>query len=234
MLYKLSSGIRVGKQTLRRNFPQKETVALSDVEASLTYQRFGSAGGNPDKREDTHMWEFSLKLPMKNSFFVTRPAKVLSGLVSVTCPTFYCAKCEFEAKHGRDAWGKISIADWNIETKEHFQRFPQHMIVTDVDDRKQSLQWNGFSKRETEKAINALAQLIFISQSSFALHNDARGIAEGGYYADTLRTSLAHPMGTFRRCFLAPKTRDQAPTTHSKGEVLPNYLRREWIAKSRL
>jgi hypothetical protein len=234
LLYELSSGLRVGEQALRRPFPQTKTVALSLIEASLTYQRFGSAGGNPDTRADTHMWEFSYKLPMKKSLFVTRPAKSLSGLVSVICPTLFSAKEEFEAKHGRSAWNKLSFDDRRIETEEHWQSFPQHMIVTDVDDRKQSLQWKEFSKREIEKAISALAQLVFISQSSFALNNDAGLSAEDRFYPDTLRTDFAHPMGTLRRCFLASKTRGQAPTSHRNGEILPNYLRRAWIAKSRL
>ena len=219
---------------MRRPFPQTKTVTLSRIDAALTYQNFGSAGGNPDKREDTHMWEFSCKLPMKKSLFVSRPAKVLSGLVSVICPTLFSAKAEFESKHGIDAWNKLSFEDWRIETEEHWQSFPQHMTVTDVDDRKQSLQWKELSKREIEKAISALAQLVFISQSSFALNNDAGLSAEDRFYPDTLRTNFAHPVGTIRRCFLAPKTRGQAPTSHRKGEILPNYLRREWIAKSRL
>ena len=208
---------------MRRPFPQKKRVTLSHSKASLTYLRYGSAGGNPDTRADTHMWEFSYELPMKKSLFFTRPAKVLSGLVSVICPSFFSAEKEFEAKHGRGVWWELSMEGRHIETKEHFQNFPQHLLVIDVDDHKQSLQWNGFPKREIEKAIIALAQLIFISQSSFALNNDAKGVAEDGFYPDTLRLNLAHPRGTIQRCFLAPKTRDQAPTFHREDEILPNY-----------
>lgn len=214
---------------MRKPFPQKKSVSLQHSEASLTYLDFGSAGGNPDRRADTHMWTFSYMLPMRKTLLGTRPAKVLSGSVSVICPTHFEACRTF----GREAWDKLTFNDRIQEVENHFQNFRQHLIVTDVDDSKKSIVWKGFPRREIGSAVDALAQLVFMSQSSFSLNRDDMVDDEDGVYPDTLRLHLSHPRGRIERCYLAPETNDEAVQSCGEDEVLPRHLRTHISSKSR-